>query len=139
MCCTSLNCAMGFPGGTVVKILPANEGNTKDTGSIPGLGRSPGVGSGNPLQYSCLGNPKHRGAWRAAVPGVAKGWGMTFPLNNRYNTAAASETPSKCKFHLQMKLQRILSMVLGSLSQVQDIKSGQSGKKEGFLCPESGL
>ena len=38
-----------------------------------------------------------------------------------------------------MKLQRLLSMVLGSLSQVQDIKSGQSGKKEGFLCPESGL
>ena len=44
----------GFPGGSVVKNLPANGG---DTGSIPGLGRCPGEGNGNPFQYSCLGNP----------------------------------------------------------------------------------
>ena len=44
---------VGFPGGTVIKNLPANAG---DAGSIPGLGRSPGDGNGNPLQYSCLGN-----------------------------------------------------------------------------------
>ena len=50
----------GFPGGAVVKNLSANTG---DTGSIPGLGRSPGGGDGNPLQYSCLGNPLDRGAW----------------------------------------------------------------------------
>jgi len=50
---------MGFPGGSVVKNLPANVG---DTGSNPGLGRSSGEGNGNPLQYSCLGNPKDRGA-----------------------------------------------------------------------------
>ena len=50
----------GFPGGSVVKNTPANEG---DTGSIPGSGRSPGEGDGNPLQYSCLGNPMDRGAW----------------------------------------------------------------------------
>ena len=50
----------GFSGGTVVKNLPANAG---DTGSIPGLGRSPGVGDGNPLQYFCLGNSTSRGAW----------------------------------------------------------------------------
>ena len=53
----------GFPGGTVVKSLPANAGDGGDVGSIPGLGRSPGVGNGNPLQDSCLENPMDRGAW----------------------------------------------------------------------------
>ena len=50
---------MGFPGGSVVKNLLASAG---DTGSIPGLGRSPGEGNGNPLQYSCLENPMDRRA-----------------------------------------------------------------------------
>ena len=45
---------MGFPGGTVVEIHPANAGDAGHMGSIPGSGRSPGVGNGNPLQYSCL-------------------------------------------------------------------------------------
>ena len=53
----------------MVKNLPAKGG---DTGSVPGLGRSPGEGNGNPLQYSCLGNPMDRGAWQATVRGVAK-------------------------------------------------------------------
>ena len=53
----------------MVKNLPANAG---DTGSIPGSERSPGIGNGNPLQYSCLGYPMDRGAWRATVHGVAK-------------------------------------------------------------------
>ena len=59
----------GFPGRSVVKNSPAHAG---DTGSIPELVRSPGDGSGNPLQYSCLGNPMDRGAWRATVHGVAQ-------------------------------------------------------------------
>ena len=63
---------MGFPAGSVVKILPVNAGDTGDTVSIPGLGRSPGEGNGNPLQYSCLDNPMNRGAWQATVHGVAK-------------------------------------------------------------------
>ena len=53
----------GFPGGTVVKNLPVNAGDTGDMGSIPGSGRSPGGGHGSPLQYSCLENPTDRGAW----------------------------------------------------------------------------
>jgi len=53
----------------VVKNPPANAG---DAGSIPESERSPGEGNGNPLQYSCLGNPLDRGAWRAAVHGVTK-------------------------------------------------------------------
>ena len=52
-----------------IKNLPANAG---DTGSIPGLGRSPGEGNDNPLQYSCLKNPKDSGAWRATVYEVTK-------------------------------------------------------------------
>ena len=52
----SLDTHRGFPDGSVVKNLPANAGATGDSGSIPGSGRSPGDGNGNPLQYSCLGN-----------------------------------------------------------------------------------
>ena len=58
----------GFPGGSVVKNPLANAG---DTGLIPGSGRSPEEENGNPLQYSCLGNPMDRGAWQATVHRVA--------------------------------------------------------------------
>ena len=67
---------MGFPGGSVVISPAANAGAAADAGSIPGSGRSPGEGSGNSLQYSCLGNPPDRGAWGATVCGVAKGWAL---------------------------------------------------------------
>ena len=53
----------------MLKNPPANVG---DLDSVPGLGRSPGGGNGNPLQYSCVGNPTDRGTWRAAAHGVAK-------------------------------------------------------------------
>ena len=58
----------------MVKNLPANAGDAKDVGLIPGSGRSPGVGNGNPLQYSCLENSMDRGAWWATVHGAAKSW-----------------------------------------------------------------
>ena len=70
----------GFPGGSVVKNPPVSAGKA---GSIPGLGRSPGEGNGNPLQYSCLRNPMDKGAWWVTVYGVAKSqtqlneWTMT--------------------------------------------------------------
>ena len=81
----------GASGHVLVKNPPANAGDAKDAGWIPGSkqnpscpiglnhsdsgsGRSPGRGNGNPLQYSCLGNPMGRGAWRAAVHGVMKSW-----------------------------------------------------------------
>ena len=60
---------MVFPGSSMVKNLSANAGNS---GSIPGLERSPEKGNGNPLQYPCLGNPMDRGAWRATGLEVAK-------------------------------------------------------------------
>ena len=56
----------------MVKNPPANAGDIRDSGSIPGWGRSPGEGNDHPLQYSCLENPMDRGAWRAAVPGITK-------------------------------------------------------------------
>ena len=57
-----------------VKNPPTSAGDARDAGLIPGSGRSPGVGNGAPLQYSCLENPMDRGAWRAIVYGVAKSW-----------------------------------------------------------------
>ena len=62
---------VGFPGGSDGKESACHMG---DLGSVPGLGRSPGGGHGNPLQYSRLENPMDRGAWRAAVHGVAQSW-----------------------------------------------------------------
>ena len=63
---------MAFPDGTVVKILPANAGDTRDMGLIPGSGRPPGEGTGTPLQYSCLENPMDREAWWATVHGATR-------------------------------------------------------------------
>ena len=68
-----------FPGGSVVKNLPAN---AEDSGSIPGLGRSLGEGNGNLLQYSHLGNSTDRGAWRITVHGVTQESDTTWRLNN---------------------------------------------------------
>ena len=62
-------CCEGFPGGSEVKASACNAG---DLGSISRLGRSPGEGNGNPLQYSCLENPMDGGAWETTVHGVAE-------------------------------------------------------------------
>ena len=67
----------GVTGGSVVKNLPANEEDAGGMGSIPGWGRSPGEGNGNPLQYPCLGDPMDRGAWWVTAHGVAKELDMT--------------------------------------------------------------
>ena len=61
---------MGFPAGAVEKNLPANAGDTRDMGSILGLGKSSGEGNDSPLQYSCLENSMDRRAWK----GVARSW-----------------------------------------------------------------
>ena len=64
--------AVSFPGSSVVKNLHASAEATGYTDLIPGSGRSPGGGNGNPFQCSCLENPMDRGAWRATVHGVTK-------------------------------------------------------------------
>ena len=71
---------MDFPRGSVVKNLRANTG---DVDSISGLGKSPGEGNGNPLQYSCLENPTDRGAWWVIVYGVTKDSGTTWWLTSK--------------------------------------------------------
>ena len=71
--------------------------NAGDSGSVPGLGRSPGVGNGNPLQYSCLENPMDRGAWRAIVHGIAK-----------------SDMTEQLSSHTHPKLYSTFAIVIGS-------------------------
>ena len=71
----------GFPGGSEGKASVCNAG---DRGLIPGSGRSPEEGNGNPLQYSCLENPTDRGAWQATVHGVTKTFTFTYDLMGEY-------------------------------------------------------
>ena len=82
---------MGFRGGSAGKESAYNAG---DLCSIPGLGRSPGEGNDNPLQYSCLENPMDRGAWRAIVHGVTKSWtwlsDFTKEVSNYLSTTKSS-------------------------------------------------
>ena len=72
--CDLMDYSPGFLGGTSGKESTCNSGDTRDTGLIPGLGRSPGGGHGNLLQYSCHENPMDREAWWASVHGVTKSW-----------------------------------------------------------------
>ena len=76
----------------VVKNLPANEGDVRDTGLIPRSGRSPGGGHGNPLQYSCLGNHTDKEACQATVNGAT----MSQTRLNRLSTCAGTQAPKKC-------------------------------------------
>ena len=80
----------GFLGGSVVKNSPASTGNARDAGLIPELGRSPGGGNSNPLQYSCLENPMDRGVWWATVQGVTKS-------QTQLSTQHQAEGSSRCK------------------------------------------
>ena len=83
---------MGFPGNSVVKNPPANAGDIRDTVSIPGSGRSPGGGHGNPPQYSCLENPMDRGAWWATVHWVTES-DMTERLSTHACYSVGSHQP----------------------------------------------
>ena len=86
----------GFPSSSVVKNPPSNTGIVN---SIPELGRSPGEGNGNSLQYSCLGNPIDRGAWRATVHGVMKSW---MQLSNWTTIGRDSHMSENHSFHYNL-------------------------------------
>ena len=79
----SVSSAWDFPSGWVVKNPPASAGDARDAGFISGLGRSPGEGNGNPLQYSCLENSMDRGTWWATVHGIAE-MNMTYHACTMY-------------------------------------------------------
>ena len=101
---TSFGLWLALKGGTVVKDLPATAGGARDAVSIPRLRRSPGVGNGYPLQYSCLKNSTDRGAWRAAVLGVAKSQ-KRLSMHTRawhwYHNSPGKNTGMGCRFLLQ--------------------------------------
>jgi len=114
MTCTGWN--TGFPGGSVVETLPANVGDTRDLGSIPGLGRSPGAGNGNSLQYSCLGNPMDRGAWWAPIHGVAK---SRTRLSSTTTTTAGCNSPNRLVW-LSLKLVVLINLQSESVRSTND-------------------
>ena len=108
-----------FPGGSVVKNPPANAGLTGGVGSSPWLGRSPGGGNGNPLQYSCLGNSMDRGSWRATVHGVAKSQTQLSEWTFRQTT----------DHQLCSEVTRMLNWGIGHLKKVH-----QDERKVKFKC-----
>ena len=75
----------------MVKNPPANAGDIRDAGLIPGSGRSPGGGHGNPLQYSCLKNPMDTGAWQATVHGVTKSWTQLSDMHTNTHHVSVSD------------------------------------------------
>ena len=79
----------------VVKNPPANAGDIRDAGSVPGSERSLGGGHGNPLQYSCLENPMDRGAWWTTVHGVTKSWTQLKQLSRHPHTLYCMDRPGK--------------------------------------------
>ena len=102
---TEIKHTLGFPGGSEVKASASNVGNL---GSIPGSGRCPGEGNGNPLQYSCLENPLDGGAWLATVHGVAKSRtrlsDFTFiPILDFPGSAHGKELSCQCRRHRRHK------------------------------------
>ena len=99
---SSIDPTFGFPGGSVVKNPPANEGDAGAAGLIPGLRRSPGVGNVNPLQYSSLENSMDRGACGAAVHGVTKS-------RTQLNTQSRIHTP---KLYAEPTVYQAFSVIL---------------------------
>ena len=102
----------------VVKNLPANEGDVRDVGLIPGLGRFPGGGNGNSFQYSCLENPMDRGAGQATVHRVMKGQVCGFrnlPINwelCHFQSSCTLSTHISEKMHLMFKVVSIINRFL---------------------------
>ena len=105
----------------VVKNLPANAGEIRDMGSIPGLGRSPGGGHGHPLQYSCLENPMDRGARRSTVHSVAKSQTRLKPLSTHAFTFLKALSPS-IWLGLQLGLQPMNSGGGGAFCPIQTLE-----------------
>ena len=91
---------ISLEGALVVKNPSVREGDIRDVGSVPGLGRSPGEGNGDPLQYSCLENPMDRGAWWAMVHRVAKSWTQLKQLSMHSHEQAGTTRTAMVKMRL---------------------------------------
>ena len=119
-------CAHPTPGGSDGKAFAYNAG---DLGSIPGSRRSPGEGNSNPLQYSCLENPMERGAWKAAVHGVAEGqtrlsnFTFTFHFHALEKEMATHSSVLAGEFHGQRSLGTTVHGVAKSRTQLSDFTS----------------
>ena len=113
---------LSFPGGSVVKNLPGNAG---DMGSIPALGRSPGGGNGNPLQYSCPENPMDRGAWQVAC----SSWGRKESDRLRracgisYLSLKREASPNRMNYSVGQKLCTNIITQVGAFAWQRGIKA----------------
>ena len=101
--------------GLEVKNLPANAGDKRDVGSIPGSGRSPRGGHGNPLQYSCLENPMDRRAWSAVVHRVAKSQTRLKQLSTHTHTHMNVMKPLYLQVFVNSSFVHILLIHFGKL------------------------
>ena len=104
----------------VIKNPPANAGDIRDVGSIPGSGRSPGGGYGNPPQYSCLENPMDRGPWRATVHGVTKSQTRLQRISTQASAfSEATKRNSKQDYNIFLKIKTLLMYFSFSTFTVQ--------------------
>ena len=107
----------------VVKHPPANAGDQRDVGLIPGSGRSPGGGHGNPLQYSCLENPMDRGAWRATVHRAVKSW--TQPKGLSTHAPEVNAKDEKEVGHMKVNTAQIQKMKVSAAGEVITLQKGK--------------
>ena len=122
----------------MVKKQPASSGDARDKGSIPGSRRSLGVGNGNPLQYSCLGNPTDRGAWRVTVHGVAK---SRTQLSIHTHTQISDKHPTFQNIWLGRELKNSVSESMWVQSLVRELRSCKphhAARKEKNTCEVPG-
>ena len=122
-----LDLTWDFPGGSDGKVSACNAG---DSGSIPGLGRSPGEGNGNPLQYSCLENSMDGGAWWAIVHGVTK---SRTQLSNFTETSHCSNSP--CVPRTSMVTQMVKCLPAMQETQVQSLGWEDPWRRERLPTP----
>ena len=124
----------GFPGDSVIKNLPSNVGDTLEKEEIHGSGRSSGEGNGNPLQYSCLGNPMDREAWQTTVHGVTKVSDTPEEMNNSskciYVSATLSILLTLCSPHC---VHKYVFYVCASISEmgILAVLSGHGRRQRG--------
>ena len=107
--CQAIGNIMGLPRWLNGKESACDEEDIKDMGSIPGLGRSPGGGHGNPLQYSCLESPMDRGAWQATIHRVSKSQTRLKQLSTRLHARACARAHTHTHTHTHRQYQASVS------------------------------